>query len=801
MNIAKRLTRKFSLFINKITGGTVQNVNTGGSFGEAFPGMSEAARRAAADGSVLLLNDGTLPLSHSCKVALFGRVQLDWFYVGYGSGGDVRAPYLVSPVRGLKDAGVRLDEHLLSLYSDWAEKNPVDPGFWGHWPLSHPEMPLSREEIKAAAGRADVAVVLIGRAAGEDRDCKAAPGSYLLTAEEERLIAEVSGAFKKTVVVMNIGSPMDLAWCEKYPISALLIVWQGGMESGNALADVLTGKREPGGRLTDTVARRYADYPSSSSFGGKDVSEYNEDIYVGYRYFETFAPEKVLFPFGAGEGYTRFERTDALIERDGDDVTVRVRVRNVGEREGREVVQLYLSAPATELPRPARELAAFLKTPLIPAGGEETASLTFSLSDHAAFNDVTTEWVTEKGEYKLYLGGSVREAGYIGSVTREERTAVAVKSAAAPVSAFLRMTAKDGKPAFEQAPLSRVDLRARIASAIPDEMPAPSGKVTFGDVRAKKHTAEELAATLSVEELEAISRGDYTMNSPLGAKGNAGALGGVTESLRAKGIPTATTTDGPSGIRLAESCSLLPSGISLASSWDTESVRALTSLLGAEMRAKGSDILLAPGMNIHRDPLGGRNFEYFSEDPVLTGKVAAAYISGVQSQGVSACPKHFACNNQEYNRTHNDSRLSERALREIYLKAFGIAVREGKPLNIMTSYNKINGVWGHYNYDLVTTVLRGEWGYDGCVMTDWWMRRSESPEFPAVRDNGYRVRAQVDVLMPGGKRTGKRKPDGTLTGSMGKEGGMTRGEMQRTAANVIRMLARLSALPHDKKRG
>ena len=209
------------------------------------------------------------------------------------------------------------------------------------------------------------------------------------------------------------------------------------------------------------------------------------------------------------------------------------------------------------------------------------------------------------------------------------------------------------------------------------------------------------------------------------------------------------------------------------------------------MLKNGSDILLAPGMNIHRDPLAGRNFEYFSEDPLLTGKIAAAYITGVQSSGASACPKHFACNNQERLRIYNDSRLSERALREIYLKGFRIAVTEGKPLNIMTSYNKINGVWGHYNYDLCTTVLRGEWGYDGCVMTDWWMRYAKSPEFPGVRDNAYRVRAQVDVLMPGGKRTGKHRPDGTLTASLGKEGGMTRGELVRTAANVIRMLSRL----------
>ena len=281
-------------------------------------------------------------------------------------------------------------------------------------------------------------------------------------------------------------------------------------------------------------------------------------------------------------------------------------------------------------------------------------------------------------------------------------------------------------------------------------------------------TPEELAACLSDDELEAISRGDYTMNSPLGAAGNAGAIGGVSESLRAKGIPAAITTDGPSGIRLSACCSLLPSGICLASSWETEGTEALMALVGAEMRARGSDILLAPGMNIHRNPLGGRNFEYFSEDPLI-------------------------------NRTHNDSRLSERALREIYLKGFSVAVKEGKPLNIMTSYNKINGVWGHYNYDLCTTVLRGEWGYDGCVMTDWWMRYAPSPEFPALRGNAYRVRAGVDVLMPGGKRTGGRKPDGTLLETLGKSEGISRGELQRTAAAVIRMLTRLDTLPRSDK--
>ena len=791
MNIKHGIMRRVSMLINKFTGGTAQNQTGGTVRGEAFPGMAEAARKAAADGSVLLFNREALPLSADSKVALFGRVQHDWFYVGYGSGGDVKAPYLVSPVEGLRAAGVALDEEVLSAYTTWTKKNPVDQGFWGHWPLSHPEMPLSEDLVSGAARRCDTAVVLIGRAAGEDRDSKLAPGSYYLAAAERSMLEKVCRAFKKTVAVLNIGSPMDMSWCREFPLSALLIVWQGGMESGNALADVLTGKREPGGRLTDTLPLSYSDWPSSASFGNAKFNNYTEDIYVGYRYFETFAKDKALFPFGSGTGYTSFEIGAENTEFDGGTVKVTACALNTGKRPGREVLQLYIAPPKGKLPRPSRELAAFCKTAEVAPGERATVTLTFDTDDIFAFDDKNTRMILEKGNYGLYLGKNVRDAEKIGSFEVAEDLIRKVLSVAAPVHPFKRLTSADGSPVYEDVPLSAVDLKTRIASSLPDAPPRPKTRISFSDVTEGKHTAEELAATLSDEELEAISRGDYTMNSPLGAAGNAGVLGGVLPSLREKGIPAATTTDGPSGIRLAATCSLLPSGICLASSWDTEGVKALTALVGAEMLEKGSDILLAPGMNIHRDPLAGRNFEYFSEDPLLTGKIAAAYITGVQSSGVSACPKHFACNNQERLRIYNDSRLSERALREIYLKGFRIAVTEGKPLNIMTSYNKINGVWGHYNYDLCTTVLRGEWGYDGCVMTDWWMRYAKSPEFPGVRDNAYRVRAQVDVLMPGGKRTGKHRPDGTLTESLGKEGGMTRGELVRTAANVIRMLSRL----------
>ncbi len=359
----------------------------------------------------------------------------------------------------------------------------------------------------------------------------------------------------------------------------------------------------------------------------------------------------------------------------------------------------------------------------------------------------------------------------------------------APSAGFERLVNSDGATAYEAVPARTVSLKEKILRNLPEEIPYTGNKgFKLSDVTSGKISVSDFIAQLDNDELEAISRGDYTMDSSLGAKGNAGAIGGVTQSLRDKGIPPVITTDGPSGIRLKACCSLLPVGTALACTWNTALVERLYSALGAEMREKGSDILLGPGMNIHRSPLCGRNFEYFSEDPLITGKTASAFVRGVQDSGLSACPKHFACNNQETNRNYNDSRVSERALREIYLKGFEICVKEAAPKNLMTSYNKINGVWGHYNYELCTDILRNEWGYDGCVMTDWWMRSSKSPEFPRLCDNAYRVRAQVDVLMPGGKRTGKRKPDGTLLASLGKDGGITRAELQRTAKNVLKMV-------------
>ena len=751
--------------------GLMQEETSAGGERYVTPGIDALIRQAAAESCVLLKNDGVLPLHAEQKIAVFGRCQLDWFYVGYGSGGDVHAPYYVNLIDGLKNAGARFDTELFNRYYAWTqeEDNAADHGWWGHWPYSHPEMPLDTALVENAAKCAETALVLIGRAAGEDRETTLTKGSYYLTDSERAMLDAVTQRFSHTVVVLNIGSIMDMAWTEDYAdnLSAILIVWQGGMESGNAVADVLYGKVSPCGKLSDTIARRYEDYPSSSNFGGKEYNDYAEGIFVGYRYFDRH-PEKLLYPFGFGLSYTAFELSSAVCTRSDTGVAVDITVRNVGDRAGKEVVQLWCSAPEGRLDKPLRVLAAFGKTNELKPGESETLTLSCGDRCFASYDEVKHAFVLEAGEYRFAVNTQAA-----GSFTLEQEVLV---------------------EQCEAICLESSALRQRILEDLPQAIPVTGDKGgKLADVASGKLTLDAFIALLGDEELEALTRGHGMMGSSLGVAGNAGAFGGVIESLREKGVSPIITSDGPAGLRLKKYCALIPCGTALACTWNVELVEAIHQKIGEEMIHYGVDVQLAPGMNIHRNPLCGRNFEYFSEDPLLSGKMAAAVVRGVQSTGRASCPKHFTCNNQETKRNTNDSRVSERALREIYLRNFEIMVKEAKPLTIMTSYNKVNGVWSHYNYDLVTTVLRKEWGFAGTVITDWWMQRSASPEFPKIRNNAYRVRAQVDVLMPGdmSHMAKKYKSDGSLLKTLGQPDGITRGELQRTARNVLNLILKL----------
>lgn len=774
------------------------------------PALGRAARQAAAEGVVLLRNDGDALPYGDRAVAVFGRVQLDWFAVGYGSGGDVKVPYVWNLVAGLRDAGVAVDAELSDVYARWCAENPPElTGTWGQWPHHFPEMPIDPAVVEAAARRTDDAVVVIGRAAGEARDSVRMPGSFDLTGEERAMLDIVTASFARTVVVIDAGNVMDLSWIADYDdrIAGVLYAWQGGMEGARAVAAVLSGEVPASGRLTDTIAWSYDDYPSAANFGDRDVNVYAEDVFVGYRYFETFAPDRVQFPFGFGLGYTTFAHDTVEAIADADGLRLTVDIRNTGAREGKETVQVYAALPGAALAQPARVLAGYAKTELLAPGATARVEIAVALDDLRSYDDSgatghRSAWVLEAGTYRFFAGTDVRSAAEVAAVDlAETRVVREVAEAAAPVHPFERMTIvrdADGaaRVGWEPVPLATVDRRERVLAELPAEL-APTGDVgiTLDEVIAGTESLDRFVAQLDLDELAAIARGDITMHSALGAAGNAGVLGGVSASLRAKGVRPVTTTDGPSGIRLSAYASLLPSGTALASTWNTSLVRELAALHGEEMVRKGSDVLLSPGMNIHRDPLCGRNFEYFSEDPLITGRTAAAVVAGVQSRGVAACPKHFAANNQETNRTRNDSRVSERALREIYLRGFEICVREARPRALMTSYNQINGVWAHYHHDLVTVVLRGEWGYDGCVMTDWWMEDAVDPDFPALESNAYRVRAQVDVLMPGGVKTAagpQAYADATIEESAARADGLTRGELQRGARNVLGLVLALA---------
>ena len=807
MNGTEKAKRKLFNVIGKVVNKLGQNeaMATDNLSKDITEGMPELLREAAAEGTVLLRNDGILPLKDTDVISVFGRVQNDYIYVGYGSGGDVIKPYTVNLMEGLRNNGVKVNEELASIYRKWCSENAPDHGFWGHWPHYYDEMPIDTKTIKTASQKSDVAVVVIGRAAGEDRENTLTKGSFYLTDDEKSLISRVSENFNKTVIILNIGGIIDMSW-EKEILkgdSAILIPWQGGMESGNAVAEVLSGKREPSGRLTDTIAKSYEDYPSAENFGNREYNNYTEDIYVGYRYFETFNKDAVLYPFGFGLGFAKFERKLLSTKNDSTAIKLKVSTKNINETySGKDVLQIYVEAPQGKLGKPARVLCAYEKSRILNCGEEQEFELDIPFYTFASYDDggktpYKSSYIIEKGIYNVYLGDNVRSAEKVYSFEiNEDIVLETLKEVAAPKESFDRLTPKETignfEKSYEKVPTSTDNLKEIILSELPEDFGTSKKRnIKLSDVKNGNETLDNFISQLTPDELEAISRGAYIMNSPLGAKGNAGVMGGVLPSLRELGVDPVTTTDGPSGIRLLACCSLLPSGTSIASMWNKDLAYRLYQKVGGEMKVKGSDILLAPGMNIHRSPLCGRNFEYYSEDPLLTGKTAAAVVSGLQSEGVAACPKHFACNNQETNRNKNDSRLSERALREIYLKGFEICVKEAKPLTIMTSYNKINGVWAHYHYDLCTRVLRQEWKYDGLVMTDWWMQYTQSPEFSNLKDNAYRVRAGVDVLMPGGKRTGKKKPDGTLLKTYKKEDGITLSEMQRTAKNVVNLVMRL----------
>mgnify|MGYP000287808421 FL=1 len=763
----------------------------------------ETAASAVAEGIVMLKNDnGALPLSKDEVVSVFGRIQLHYYKSGTGSGGMVNVSKVTGIVDGLLESGVKLNEELLNVYKKWDEENPYDLGDgWGNEPWSQVEMPLDEQLVADAAQKGSTAIVIIGRTAGEEMDATLTEGSFLLTALEKDMLSKVRKAFEKVVVLLNVGGLIDMSFVNEYAPDAVLYVWQGGMTGGTGTADVLTGKVSPSGKLSDTIAYSVKDYPSAPYFGDRVRNFYSEDIFVGYRWFETFAPEKVLYPFGFGLSYTTFDVKTVSVSG-SDALTFKVSVTNTGKFSGKEVVQVYCGAPQGKLGKAARVLCGFAKTKELAPDETQELEISVRLETLASYDDsgVTGNrfcWVLEEGEYKFFVGTDVRSAQETFKFSlNESKVTEKCIQALAPVLPFKRITAEnndgDLSPVMHNVPLSEVDEPARRAERLPQEIPYTGDKgIKLADVKSGKNTMDEFLAQLSNHDLSCIIRGEG-MGSPRVTAGTASAFGGVSDALTGFGIPAACCDDGPSGMRLdcGTKAFSLPNGTMLASTFNCELIKELYYLLGLEMSANKVDCILGPGMNIHRHPLNGRNFEYFSEDPFLTGKMAAFQLNGLHSAGVTGTIKHFCGNNQETNRHFIDSAVSERALREIYLKGFEIAVREGNADSIMTTYGSVNGLWTAGNFDLNTVILREEWGFKGFIMTDWWANVNFRGEEPKRAFFVPMAIAQNDVYMVCADTSCADEDIDTALA----DGTLTRGELQRNAANICNFIIGTNAM-------
>ena len=757
----------------------------------------EAAENVVSEGIILLKNDkNALPISREESTAVFGRIQLHYYKSGTGSGGMVNVSKVIGITDGLRDAGVKVNEKLLGIYKKWDEENPFDLGEgWGSEPWSQKEMPLSDSVAEEAARESSSAVVIIGRTAGEEQDSKLEKGSYYLTDTETEMIKTVRKHFGRMIVLLNVGGIIDLSFMDSTETSpdALMIVWHGGMIGGAGTAKVLVGDVSPSGKLPDTIAYKISDHAADRNFGDPDKCIYAEDIYVGYRYFETFAKDKVRYPFGYGMSYTDFSAVCDKAELNGDNIEISVTVRNTGERySGKQVIQLYCEAPQGKLGKPARVLRAFGKTAELAPG--ESGSLSFSVPveslcsyDDSGKSGYQDCFVVEAGEYNICIGTDVRSAEKCFTFTVDETKVISKhRQILAPHTGFDRLLPEKTESGYaessEPVPMNKNDVDRIIVDALPVEIPQTGDRgIKLADVKSGKNTMDEFVAQFTDEDLACIIRGEG-MGSPKVTPGTTSAFAGVSQRLIGFGIPSCCTSDGPSGMRLdcGTKAFSLPNGTLIASTFNTELVKELFSLAGLEIAANKVDCLLGPGMNIHRHPLNGRNFEYFSEDPLLCGEMAAAELLGLQTASVTGTIKHFCCNNQELNRHFLDSVVSERALREIYLEGFRIAVQKGNAKTIMTTYGSLNGVWTAGNYELNTMLLREDWGFDGFTMTDWWANINRRGKAPCKNDFAAIARAQNDTYMV--CSDAENNDDNTL--EMLASGGLTRGELQRNAKNI-----------------
>lgn len=757
------------------------------------------SKNAAKEGIVLLKNEqNLLPFAKGTKLALFGMATFDYVKGGGGSG-DVTIEYDMNIYEGFKklDTHVEVCEELADFYRDYIQS--IADTFY--WPGQKPEPPLTDELCGRIRAYTDTAVISISRLSGEgwDRDIKGHPvyeeGDFYLSSAEKAMVEKVKRYFPKIVLVLNVGGVLDTEWfCNEPTIGAALMTWQGGMEGGTAVAELLCGMGNPSGKLSDTFAKKLEDYPSTQNFHeSDDYVDYTEDIYVGYRYFETIpgAAERVNYPFGYGLSYTKFEWKVLSAQQVDQKIRIAVDVKNIGEYAGKEVIQAYAEAPQGKLGKAKRSLTAFQKTDLLQPGESQKLTLEFPIYAMASYDDLgkvqKSAYVLEKGEYRFHLGNSVRNTiccDYIYALQQdtvveqlsEKLTPVALKKRMLADGSF-EMLPETQRIVCEEnglVPLTQDELQSVYPAtrALPPILPRRLDQRQihwFEEVAEGKITLDEFMLQLTDEDLCYLLSGQPNLGIA-----NTQGFGNLPEF----GVPNAMTADGPAGVRILPECGIFttafPCVTQVCCSWNTELSYAIGEAGAKEMKENNLAAWLTPAVNIHRNPLCGRNFEYYSEDPVLTGMMAGSFVQGVQSQKISACVKHFALNNKETNRKKSDSRVSERAAREIYLKPFELVVKTADPWYIMSSYNLINGVHASENRELLEDILRTEWGFDGMVSTDWHAYTEQHKE----------VLAGNDLKMPAGFPA-------RLQEALDK-GLITRQQLQISAKRILGVLLRLA---------
>ena len=787
----------------------------------------QLAYEAACEGIVLLENDGTLPLKNK-RVALFGAGAARTIKGGTGSG-EVNERHAVSVLEGMEQRDFEIcsrrwleeyEAYYVQAEQDYRKEklrriNLLDPKTINNMLFDNFRLPCGPviTEAHVEDSDTDTCVYVLSRQAGEGGDRRAEAGDYYITEEEREAISFCATHYRHFVLLVNCGSSMDMSFLERIEgVGAVLYICQPGSQGGLAVADILSGAVCPSAKLTDTWAKRYGDIPFADEYshrnGDLQQENYEEGIYVGYRYFDSFGVEPA-YPFGFGLSYTDFSITGGDTQVDKTKVRLQAQVKNTGDFAGKEVVQLYVSAPAGELSKEYQSLAAFAKTELIAPGEESHLTLEFDLASLSSFRERDNSFVLEQGDYVLRLGNHSRNTAVAAVVTLPEDVIISRHKSICPVKTALkelRAPQREMEIIAEQIPRLVVDVTAFETADYTGPFAPPKHD------RRVRRFVNQLSDRQMVDIVVGV--GQWLVNNRFDLPGS---VGNTTSKFWDKGLANVALCDGPAGLRinrhstmskkgkirpvefplavysyipkfirkfllgdpqkeksLYQYATAFPVTNALAQSWNTELMEKVGRAIAEEMREFGCTYWLAPAVNIHRNPLCGRNFEYFSEDPRLTGDLAAAMTRGIQAQpGYYATVKHFACNNQEDNRTHVSSNVSQRALREIYLRPFETVVRRGRAKAVMTSYNRLNGVYTPNSYDLCTVALRQEWGFEGVVMTDWYSTN------PRQGHNALAIAAGNDLIMPGGLYFKWQILWGLRTGKVSRK------QLRQCCANVV----------------